>query len=258
MKRYFFLLHLTILSFNIFGQALLSNYIELKVEQYEEDNEKYIGVSPKIKDNLPGKEGKLINKYHRRFDYLLQNKTHFQGIYDKLYPDTNKINKLYIASISNDLNFVSYFTDFKKSLTSNAIQKSKFNKAELMTVASKFFYCDGLKPDSTIRSHICIALNGVTEAKWNKDYTLLEAFCFEAIFENYYVKDKIRNQFVDNFVTYIKEGEKKAKSTLNEPKVFLESVRIYSFKKMEQDKALLTTLLTYYNKVQQTLPFEIR
>lgn len=203
----FFLLLLTALSFNLFGQIPLSKYIELKVEQYEEDNEKYIGVSPKIKDKLSGKEGKLINKYHRRFDYLLQNKTQFQGIYDKLYPDTNKINILYIDSISNDSNFVSYFTDFNKALTSNVVKKSKFSKAELMTVASKFFYCDGIKPDSTISSHICIALNGVTEAKWSKDYTLLEAFCFEAIFENYYVKDKIRNKFVDNFVKYIKEGE---------------------------------------------------
>jgi hypothetical protein len=179
-------------------------------------------------------------------------------MYDKLYPDTNRINKLYTDSISNDQNFVSYFTDLKNALTSGVIQKSRFSKTDLMTVASKFFYCDGLKPDSTISSHICIALNGVAEAKWNKDYTLLEAFCFEAIFENYYIKDKIRNKFVDNFVKYIKEGERKAKSTLNEPSVFLENVRKYSFEKMEADKDLLTALITYYSKVRQTLPFEIQ
>ena len=46
--------------------------------------------------------------------------------------------------------------------------------------------------------HVCIGLNEVKEASWAKDYTLLEAFCFEAIFENETLKAALLTHYREN------------------------------------------------------------
>jgi hypothetical protein len=67
-----------------------------------------------------------------------------------------------------------------------------------MEVSSKFFYCDQVNPDTSIQAYVCVGLNGVKEAKWNKDYTLLEAFCYEGIFTQF---DNERSHIWDAFVS---------------------------------------------------------
>lgn len=249
---------LLIATADTFAQNPLSGVVVLKVEQFEEDGQRYSSSYPKIQAQLPGKKGALMNKYHRRFEYVLQNKTRFQGLYDSLYPDTVKISARYIHEISSDIKFMGYFNELAQALDGSARVKTQYTAQELMHVASKFFYCNRVKPDSTVDAYICVALNGVPEANWKTDYTVLESFCFEAIFENIKTKDGRRSDFVDNFVNYRKEGERNFKASVNEPDVYLKSVRDFCFKKMAADADLRSVLMNYYTSTRQTLPFEIK
>lgn len=236
----------------------ISKYIKLNSAQFAEDGEKYIGVWPGVRTPAGDRTGALVLKYHRRFEYLLNNKTNFQNLYDHLWPDTVKMNKLYIDSISNNKLFVSQFQALLYPLTTtDPFEVPVININKLMQVASRFFYCDGVRADSSISSHICITLNGVKEAKWTEDNTALEAFCFEAIFENYYSSKDVKAKFVQNFVQYIKDGEQRFKGSTADKESYLQSVRVYAFEKMEKDEALKKILLQYFKAHQRTFSFHI-
>jgi hypothetical protein len=258
MRSPLLILILSICCNTAFDQSVISQHVKLKAEQFEENGEKYIGVYPTVNQSPTDEVGRSVLKYHRRFEYLLNNKTHFQSIYDHLYPDTIKINALYTDSISKDKDFVTYFNLLIQPLTDKNTPRQRFTRKDVLKVASRFFYCDGVREDTTVSSHICIVLNGVKEAQWDKDLTVLEAFCFEAIFENYYVKEGIRSNFVNNFVRYIKEGEKKEKSQLPNKETYLLAVRHYAFDKMEKDKDLIETLMKYYTTHQSSFSFQIQ
>lgn len=239
------------------SQIQLSDYIRLNVQEYQEVGQKYLGVSPEMKTTAPGSVGEAIARFPRRFHYILQNKSSFQNMYEKLYPDTARINQLYTASLLADTLFMKYFNQLIAPFSEQPAAVTKFSQIELMQVASRFFYCDAVKKDATISSHICITLNGLQGITFTKDYTLLEAFAFEAIFENYYTPDKKRNLFITNFLTYIKEGEQKEKVLVASPDAYLKKVRAYCFTKMEQDKDLKQVLLDYYIKNKDSFLFRI-
>jgi hypothetical protein len=239
----------------ISAQINLGDYIRLNVRYYEESGEKYLGVSPEIRASAHDKLGQGIRQYPRRFRYILFNRSHFQNIYEPLYPDTNRINRLYIDALSKDSLFVYYFNKLANPFLHPEIKKEKYTTNELMLVAARFFYCDGVRKDSTIASHICINLNGLKDAAFPKDYTLLEAFCFEAIFENLKTTDDKPNVFVENFKAYIREGERKRKASLTSLDDYLAQVRQYCFERMERDVSLKQTLLNYYFLHRNSLPF---
>lgn len=252
------LLFLMVTHFSIISaQVNLSDYFWLNIQYYKEGEEKYLGVSPELKVSAPGKLGQAMRQYPRRFRYFLINKSHFQNIYEPLYPDTNRINRLYIDALSKDSLFVYYFNKLANPFLHPEIKKEKYTIAELMLVAARFFYCDGVRKDSTIASHICINLNGLKDAAFPKDYTLLEAFCFEAIFENLKTTDDKPNIFVENFKAYIRKGEQKKKASLSSLDDYLAQVRQYCFKRMEKDVSLKQTLLDYYTRHRNSLPFII-
>jgi hypothetical protein len=252
------LLFLLVAHFSIISaQVNLGDYFCLNVQYYQEGEEKYLGVSPELKTHAPGKLGQAMRQYPRRFRYILLNKSHFQNIYEPLYPDTNRINRLYIDALSKDSLFVYYFNRLASPFLQPEIKKEKYTTGELMMVAARFFYCDGVRKDSTITSHICITLNGLKDAAFSKDYTLLEAFCFEAIFENLRTTDDKPNIFVENFKSYIREAEQTKKASLTNLDDYLAQVRQYCFSRMESDVSLRQTLLDYYTRNRNSLPFTI-
>ena len=135
--------------------------------------------------------------------------------------------------------------------------KEKFSSLEIMDVASKFFYCDAVRPDTTIGLHICIGING-QEIKSKKDYTLLEAICFEAIFEKMFASKGKPTKYMDDFSESVEKYSKinrgLAKSGL-EP--YLLKVRQDVYSDMKNDESLRETLFSFFDRNKDNLPFVV-
>lgn len=248
-------LFIGLFSLAVFGQNL-EKYIELKAEKYQEAEGEYVGVSPAVKENVTDEIGKFMATYPRRFRYLLANNNSFQGL-DRFYPDVLKMNQLYLDKVKADNKFVSHFQKLITPINKKSFRRDTYTKKELMKVASRFFFCDSVKADKSIGSHICIALNGLKEAQFDKDYTILEAFCFEAIFEAIEAKAPARTKVVENFLNYIEEVSKKEKLSATANESYLQNVRLKVFEKMTSDIELENILLQYFQKNKANLSFEI-
>ncbi|SKA14508.1 hypothetical protein [Sediminibacterium ginsengisoli] len=238
------------------GQPDPAAYFRLDMRMYHEAGEQYLGVSPEIRPGVTDPLGRAIARYPRRFRYLLS-RTDFQNKYEKFYPDTNRINRLYAAELKKDAVFMSSFSALAAPFLKTRFDRTAFTRTELMQVAARFFYCDGMNADSSVRSFICINLNGVRNAGFKKNMTLAEAFCFEAIFENYYDANGKPAAFVNQFRQYIREAEKRNKHLLPSAEQYVASVRNDCFAAMENNAALLKVLLDYWQANRSGWVFDI-
>lgn len=263
--RHLFLSLLLISSINTFGQTKswntikLSKYFQLRCTQHklkwEGRDTLLLSVYPTLTMNGTGHISDAFRNYKRRFEYLLQNKTSFKGNYDFLYPDTVRINKLYLDTLSRNNLFIKYLNQtlvpFKEKTPANLT----YSRKELLDIASRFFYCEKVMPDTSIYWRVCIGLNGIRDVKWKKDYTLLEAFCFEAIFN--YLTDQTKAGFMDNFISHTKELKSKFVAENGNTNGLLEYVRINTFDRMASDEILAERLFEYYDLNKNNLSFRI-
>lgn len=235
----------------------LIKYFLIKGEQNEYEGEIYKNIYPDIVKDTIDSLAIFINKNKRRFSYVLNNKTndiYQDSSFQNLFPDTIKMTEVYRQQLKKNTKALSYLKSFAYPPESSD-DKLNFSKSELMDVASKFFLCDRVNPDTTINWHVCIGLNGMKEAEWAKDYTLLEAFSFEAIFYGLRSEDEKETQFMHNFLAYVSDAQKEFKDLPFD--AILEKTKKDVFKKMEGDKDLITLLMNYYTKKKDELPFEI-
>jgi len=239
------------------GQPDPAGYIRLSVRYYEEEGERYLGVSPELTGTRNDVLARAMKKYPRRFRYVLMNKTRFQGIYEKYYPDTIRINRLFTDSLRMDTSFMHVFGLLSMPFTGQKTPAIRFSRQQLMTVAARFFYCQAVRTDSGIASTICVGRNGLEELGSFPDQSLLEAFCFEAIFEKYYTSPGIKNLFIARVLSFIEEGRQRYIHLFPNKELYLQTVRQYCFEKMEQDDALATALLDYYEANKSSLAFAI-
>ncbi|WP_028788185.1 hypothetical protein [Terrimonas ferruginea] len=233
------------------AQADLHRYIRLHIQYYQEDGERYLGVSPELVTSGTDLLSAAMKKYPRRFRYVLLNKTRFQGIYEKYYPDTIRINRLFTDTLAHDSSFMRVFTQLSQPFIKKENRPVSFTREQMMKVAARFFYCQSVRNDTTISTTICIGRNGLTNLDTGEDQALLEAFCFEAIFEKYYQSPGVRNQFIKNFLTYVEEGQARYSYLLNDRELYLVSVRNYCFEKMENDRELEEALMNYYEESRE-------
>jgi hypothetical protein len=230
------------------AQADLHRYVRLHIQYYDEDGERYLGVSPELVTSGTDSLSSGMKEYPRRFRYVLLNKTRFQGIYEKYYPDTVKINRLFTDTLARDPSFMRVFGQLSQPFLKKENNPVRFTKEQMMKVAARFFYCQSVRNDSTIATTICIGRNGLTDLVTGEDQDLLEAFCFEAIFEKYDQSPGVKSQFIKNFLTYVKEGCKVYQHLFNDRERYLVNVRNYCFGKMENDRALEEALIKYYEE----------
>jgi hypothetical protein len=231
-------------------------YFELKAEKYTEEDGEYVGISPAIREYVNDKTGIFIATHPRRFRYVLMNRTNFKGL-DSYYPDKKKINDLYLANLAADKNFAQYFRVMTGPSTDRKTGTIKISTNELMRVASKFFFCSSVKPDRSINPYICISLNGVKEAQFEKDMTVVESICFEAIFEAIDAARPKRTVFVENFIRYIDEESRPEGSRTTYNDAYLANVRTAVFRRMENDAELKKHLVEFFRKNTANLPVEI-
>jgi hypothetical protein len=239
------------------GQPDPATYIRLSMRYYQEEGERYLGVSPELISSGRDVLSQAMQKYPRRFRYVLMNKTRFQGIYEKYYPDTIRINRLFTDSLRMDASFMRVYGLLAAPFTGKKNPSVRFSQQQLMAVAARFFYCQSVRSDSGIASAICVGRNGLNELSSFPDQSLLEAFCFEAIFEKYYVSPGVKNLFITRFLSFIEEGRRTYINLFVNQDLYLKSVREYCFKKMEQDGALAAALLEYYEANKDNLAFVI-
>jgi hypothetical protein len=246
------------LSFTSFGQIKnwsLNFAITGQVVNYQ--GKEYKNIYPTIQTNETS-INQQIRKHNRRFEYILQNRTDFKNeSFQNLFPDTLKMTGIYRATLEDNLKTKSYFMKLALPLIQKVKTKEKYSKSEVMDIASKFFYCDAVRPDTTIGLHICIGING-QEMKSKKDYTLLEAICFEAIFEKMFASQGASTKYMDNFSEsvekYSKINKELAKSGL-EP--YLLKVRQDVYSDMKNDESLRETLFSFFDRNKDNIPFII-
>lgn len=235
----------------------IENYVTIRLFTYTK------GVSI-IATAMPEfKQDGIYGKYHRRFDYLLVNNARInqpnnsklrQEIW-QLYPDTAAIEKQYHEELGSDSFFMKYFnTTFSFLENPEAVPKKSYSLDQILSVGSKFFYCDKVNPDTSIQAHICIGLNGVKEAQWGEDLTYLEAFCYEAIFDDL---DRDSSALCDEFVMEKRKSTLKNKAKNVSLDNYLEMVKHELFETMQQSTELKQTLMSYYEANKDNLAFSI-
>lgn len=242
---------------SVAGQPDPASYIRLSMRYYPEEGERYLGVSPELTSSGGDVLSQAMQKYPWRFRYVLMNKTRFQSIYEKYYPDTIRINRLFTDSLRMDASFMRVFGLLSAPFTAEKKPVIHFSREQMMAVAARFFYCQAVRPDSGVTSTICVGRNGLDELSSFPDQSLLEAFCFEAIFEKYYASPGVKHRFINRFLSFIEEGRRQYLHLFVNQDLYLKSVREYCFKKMEQDDALASALLEYYEVNKNNLPFVV-
>ena len=242
MNRLLILLSFLFLEYSCFAQAEYCNYFKLNVEESTYEGKKAVYIIPKIV-SIPGDSlSNFISEHANRFEYILYNKLDSLNRYSKLFPDTVAIQNLFCSTINNNKKLNSYFS----ILTGQAQKPDIYTEREMMTIASRFFLCDKVnESDTTIGYYVCIGINGQKELRSEKDYTTLEAFCFEAIF-HYYKQGK--PQFIENFIRYIQNSTLKHKNDFTDFQSLLMKVKADCYVEMENDDTLKKSLLKFYQQ----------
>ncbi len=239
------------------SDSVIRKHVMIDLYTYKYENEKRAAAMPEIKSNSP------LKKYKRRFEYLLLNipeinlpeKTAERNEIFNLYPHKSKIKKEYLEKHIQDKKLVAYFEESLAPITNPGWECSKtYSSEELMEVASKFFYCDQVLPDTIVQAHVCIGLNGIKEAVWDKDYTLLAAFCYEAIFSDF---DNDPSAIWDSFVAEKATASQKHKPVMTSLDQYLLDVRLDLFERMQHNEILKKKLSDYYELNKTNLAFKV-
>lgn len=238
-------------------KSFIQDHVKIDISTYNEGNETKASAMPELKSNSE------LLKYKKRFDYLLinvseihsPNKANDRNNIWKLYPDTIKLKQLYLNKYVEDKKLNRYFEETAKYIKNpDVTRKISYTQGELMEVASKFFYCDKVLSDTIVQAHVCVGLNGVKEANWKSDYILLQAFCYEAIFNQF---DNDTSQIWDTFVSEKKKSADKFKMNITSLDQYLQDVKLELFNRMKNNEKLKNELLTYYEKNKTNLAFKI-
>jgi len=236
---------------------VLRDNLSIELSTYQDSSQTKAAAMPALK------AGSELLAYKSRFDYLLLNipEIHHPDRFrqrdsiNALYPDTLRIKRLYLDNYCQDQKLVQYFEEAYAPIHDPAMHRDKVYTAdELMEVASRFFYCDQVNPDTTIQVHVCIGINGTGEAGWTKDYTLLEAFCYEAIFNDL---DKEDSQLSTAYLSEKKASGLQFRKTITTLDRYLADVKHDLFKRMKHNAVLKEKLLAYYEANKSNLAFGV-
>ncbi len=247
----YFVILLLVLSVSCSKKML---YEHVTINIYPDKNGTTASAMPEFKAES------ALAPYRRRFEYLLINipslhlpeNVQEQNELFNLFPDTLAIQRLYLKKLTHDKSLTNYFQETFAAIVNAQKHQNTYSVDELMEVASKFFYCDQVMPDTSIQARICIGLNGLKEVNWEKDYTLLQAFCYEAIFNEL---DNDESQIWNSFVSKKKLTCEQFKKNIKSLNAYLEAVKINLFEAMKNDEILKQKLLNYYELNKSNLAF---
>lgn len=225
----------------------LEKYVDIEFVQIEHEGKKMDLFKTQLahkKDSI----GKKIQNNHRRYEYLIANRIDNDSIMSVI-KDTAKAKRVFYRLL-NKKQFQTYFyTTFYKRNQDAVI----FTEKELMKIASRFFLME--KNDNRFRTRVCIGINGLDNPDLKeKDYTILEAIVFEAIFEEITDKNIDEIDFMNNLDQYSKTAITTLDKTITDS---LAVVRASVFNAMANDEALKTYLLSYLDENKDNIALNI-
>jgi hypothetical protein len=227
-------------------------YFEMEGKRNELKKNTYQTMSVKI-NKLPHDEvSDFIQNHELRFSYLTY-KILENLITNEKSREIDFINSKFCNTLQAD-SFYKQFVLLTCGRQDDDTMKVSFSIPELMKIASRFFSCDSIqKEDTLIAYHICIGNNGISELKSTRDYTVLEAFCIEAIFNSLNNHPK----FIGNFNNYVIKSSNKYKQAFESFETHLKKVEYECYAEMEKDKDLQLMLMNYYHKNRENIGFRI-
>lgn len=228
------------------------NYFNIKTSNYVLEGKTRKTASTQINKLPNDKVSDFIEKHTLRFDYII-NKTFTKLLEADNNLDSNHVNTNFCNAVTTDT-FYRQFTLLTTGERNNGNKLLRFSVSELMKIASRFFFCDDIRQkDTAISYHICVGINGISELQTIRDYTVLEAFCIEAIFKNLDGSPK----FITNFNDYTNKSSNRNKKFFTNFKTHLAKVKDECYSDMEKDKDLKKVLLKYYRKNSDNINFKI-
>ena len=235
------------------NRSKFCEYFTIEPSSYVINGKKHKTAFFEINKIKGDKVSDFIQKHHSRFVYI-GNKTLSLVIKLGNHFDSS-LNDKFCKALSSDT-FYNHFVLLTSGDRLNKENKTlSFTTPELMKVASRFFYCDSIREKDTaiVSYHICVGINGIAELETTKDYTVLEAFCFEAIFKNIGRKSKL----IANFNNHITQAEQENKKHFQGFKSYLSTIRNRCYVLMENDKDFEKVLLKYYYQNIDNINFKI-
>jgi len=208
-------------------------------------------------------ETEELKPFQRRLSYLLTGVPKLHAPHNKkvrdsigsLYPDTIRVKELFLKEYQKDEHMVEAFNQSISAISNPNFKKERvYSIDQAMEVASVFFYCDKVNPDSSIQSKVCIGINGIEEAKWTDNRIILEAFCFEAIFGE---MTRDSSALENSYLKHKSEIINSNKSTLINPDQYLLDVRRELIFEMKNENILRKTIIKHYELNESNLAFAL-
>lgn len=238
----------TIISCKTKNQINPDNYIDLVYYKDKSDENLLSHISPEIKysdDSI----GRFINNHIPRISYFISNKIEVDT-FEKLYPDTLQIKKLFTKRINEKL----FISNFSKLVNLQNQTKELYSMDEIMKVASRFFVVVNSGDD--FRLKICGGGNDFQDLNAIKDVSLLESLTYEAIISAFDKPKSKRPKFISNARAYFSDAINNADSLNNNAISKLAKDKLYEM--MEKDENLRLFIKDYLEANSNNLPFEIK
>ena len=235
----------------------LADYMVINLSPYQQNGQTLYAPMPGVKPNTE------LSHYSWRFEFLIMNvasihRSESIGKRQELFrlTDSSAMRQAYLQEFQNDPYFTKVFTETMQPLVQSDFTPAlTFTKEEMMKVASVFFYCDQVNPDTTVQTHVCVGINGFNEVTWEKDYAVLAAFCCEAILFDMYQD----HSAVDKALSTQKQlAYKASQGKITTLDTYLEIIRKDVYTRMENDAVLKKVLLRYYKRNKSNLAFRIQ
>ncbi|GAA3645156.1 hypothetical protein [Flavivirga jejuensis] len=117
-----------------------------------------------------------------------------------------------------------------------------------MDIASRFFLIQKSPNGHGYVTKVCRGINGL-EKKSKKDYTILEAVLYDAIYNRVVDEKKDEAEFLNSLYKYIED--------ITEKEDNIEIIRQYIFSSMASDENLNNFIFSYLEKNKDNIPFEV-
>ena len=210
--------------------------------------------STSVNSYMGGEVANFVKAYPYRFEYIVANvlgsSLSRQIVTDSITTKNNF--KEYLLS----QNFYKQFSLLVNSAKNNETSNLVFSKKKYFHTGSLFFICDEInKKDTSINYHICVGINGISDADKTNEKLALQALCFEAIFKN---TKSAKSPLLQSFHSHITKATNKERKHFVDYNTFHQNVKQACFKAMEEDENFQTTLMNYYTKNRKSLNFIIR
>jgi len=233
------------------------DYFSLKFNEKENGNKKSIYFHIDIIRNKKTDFDRFLNSHDIRFKYLLLNYSDKLQDIKQLYPDTALIATRFCNEIIKSDSVQEYFNALTpNNLITWDLRNDTFTTKEMLEVASRFFYCDGINEiDTTINYKICVGINGQRDDNSGKDVLLLEAFTIEAIL--FYVSKRRTPDFLTEFKNFLKIQTIAKRKKFKDYDSYLHEIRQMCYFEMQGNTDLKKKLLDYYESNRTNLNFKI-